>query len=184
MSETTSFGPIELVRGDITEMDTDAIVNPSNTSLVLGGGVSGAIRSKGGNSIQAEMDKIGGCGVGEAVVTGAGSLKARYVIHAVGPRAGEGGEDEKLRSATIEALNRAEELGVESVALPAISTGIFGFPLEKCASIMLTAALDHFSSDKAKRLKRIVFCLWGDEAFDVFSETLSRLKRERALPLR
>ncbi len=132
-------GPIELVQGDITQMQTGAIVNPSNTSLILGAGVSGAIRSRGGDAIQAEMSRLGGCKVGGAVATGAGNLKARYVIHAVGPRMGEDGEDDKLESATTESLKRAEELGIESIAFPAISTGIFGFPIDRCARIMLGA---------------------------------------------
>lgn len=172
MSDRTIRGHIELVKGDITEMDTDAIVNPSNTNLYLGAGVSGAIRAKGGNVIQEEMSRIGGCPVGGAVATGAGSLKARYVIHAVGPRMGEGDEDEKLRSATRESLKRAEELGLKSVAFPAISTGIFGYPVDRCARIMLTTTLDHFQVNTTHGLERVVFCLWGDEAYNTFKETL------------
>ena len=95
---------VELLQGDITEMTTDAIVNAANARLVLGGGVAGAIRSKGGPTIQAECKKIGGTFVGGAVITGAGDLMAKHVIHAVGPRMGEGNEDEKLRNATLNAL--------------------------------------------------------------------------------
>jgi len=168
-------GPVELAQGDITEMDTDAIVNPSNTQLILGAGVSGAIRNKGGGAIQEEMSALGGCPVGGAKVTGAGSLKARYVIHAVGPRMGEGDEDEKLRSATAESLRRAEEMGMASITFPAISTGIFGFPVDRCARIMLGAVLEHFDSGAAKSLERVVFCLWGEEAFGVFAATLDKL---------
>lgn len=168
-------GPVELVSGDITAMDTDSIVNPSNTSLILGAGVSGAIASKGGPSIQQEMSRIGGCPVGGAVVTGGGTLKARYVIHAVGPQMGEGEEDEKLRSATVESLKRAEELKISSITFPAISTGIYGFPLDRCSRIMLSAVLDHFSTGAAVSLTRVVFCLWGGEAFGVFEKTLGEL---------
>lgn len=168
-------GPVELVSGDITAMDTDAIVNPSNTGLILGAGVSGAIASKGGPSIQQEMSRIGHCLVGGAVATGAGALKARHVIHAVGPRMGEGDEDEKLRSATLESLKRAEELKISSITFPAISTGIYGFPLDRCARIMLSAALDHFNAGSAVNLKRVVFCLWGVEAFGVFEKALAEL---------
>lgn len=178
MSKSITRGPLELVQGDITELSTDAIVNPSNTGLVLGGGVSGAIRTKGGPSIQIEMDKIGRCPVGGAVVTGAGALKAKYVIHAVGPRRGEGEEDKKLRSATLKSLKRAEELGLSSIAMPAISTGIFGFPMQNCANIMLSAALDYLESNENTSLKKIVFCLWNDEAFEIFSKMLGRLKPE------
>jgi O-acetyl-ADP-ribose deacetylase (regulator of RNase III) len=168
-------GPVELVNGDITAMDTDAIVNPSNMRLILGAGVSGAIAVKGGPSIQQEMSRIGGCPVGGAVSTGGGKLQARYVIHAVGPMMGEGGEDEKLRSATVESLKRAEELKVSSIAFPAISTGIYGFPIERCARIMLSAVLDHFNSGAAVSVKLVVFCLWGVEAFGVFEKTLGEM---------
>lgn len=168
-------GPVELIQGDITAMDTDAIVNPSNTSLILGAGVSGAIASKGGSSIQQEMSRIGHCPVGGAVVTGPGNLKARYVIHAVGPRMGEGNEDEKLRSATVESLKRAEELKISSITFPAISTGIYGFPVDRCARIMLSSALAHFASGGSVSLKRVVFCLWGGETFGVFEKTLTEI---------
>jgi O-acetyl-ADP-ribose deacetylase (regulator of RNase III) len=168
-------GSVELIDGDITAMDTDAIVNPSNTRLILGAGVSGAIASKGGPSIQQEMSRIGDCPVGGAVATGGGKLQARYVIHAVGPMMGEGDEDAKLRSATVESLKRAEELKISSIAFPAISTGIYGFPIERCARIMLSAVLDHFNSGTAASVKRVVFCLWGAEAFGVFEKTLGEM---------
>ncbi|MBF0292914.1 MAG: macro domain-containing protein [Nitrospinae bacterium] len=176
MQGKTKRGPVELVSGDITAMDTDAIVNPSNTSLILGAGVSGAIALKGGPSIQQEMSRIGGCPVGGAIATGAGALKARYVIHAVGPMMGEGDEDEKLRSATMESLKRAEELKISSITFPAISTGIYGFPLDRCARVMLSAVLEHFNTGAAVNLKRVVFCLWGAEAFGVFEKTLAELE--------
>lgn len=175
MREKVKRGPVELVNGDITAMDTDAIVNPSNTSLILGAGVSGAIAVKGGPSIQHEMSRIGHCPVGGAVFTSGGKLKARYVIHAVGPIMGEGNEDEKLRSATMESLKIAEELKVSSITFPAISTGIYGFPLDRCARIMLSAVLDHFNSGGAISLKRVAFCLWGGEAFGVFEKTLEEI---------
>lgn len=165
-------GSIVLVKGDITEMETDAIVNPSNTELYLGAGVSGAIRAKGGDSIQIEMSALGGCPVGGAKITGAGSLKARYVIHAVGPRMGEGDEDEKLRSATRESLKRANELELESIAFPAISTGVFGFPVDRCANIMLSEVLDHLNSIASSSLTKVIFCLFDDEAYETFSSTL------------
>lgn len=175
MREKTRRGPVELINGDITAMDTDAIVNPSNMRLILGAGVSGAIASKGGPSIQQEMSRIGGCPVGGAVATGGGRLNARYVIHVVGPRMGEGDEDKKLRSATMESLRRAEELKISSITFPAISTGIYGFPIDRCARIMLSAVFDHFNSAAAASVKRVVFCLWGGEALGVFEETLKGL---------
>ena len=163
---------IELVEGDITEMDTDAIVNAANAQLVLGGGVAGAIRRKGGPAIQVECDRIGGTFVGGAVITTGGQLKARHVIHAVGPQMGEGEEDEKLRNATRNALKVADENGLTSIALPAISTGIFGFPLDRCAEIMLRTAIEHLQGRTG--LERVVFCLYGQEAYETFAEQLRR----------
>src|SRR5689334_22930847 len=121
---------LELIEGDITTLDVDAIVNAANEHLQLGGGVAGAIRQKGGPSIQEECNRIGGTPVGTAVMTGAGNLKARQVIHAVGPQMGEGDEDKKLASAVRAALALADRRGFKSIALPAISTGIFGFPID------------------------------------------------------
>lgn len=164
---------LELCDGDITEMSTDAIVNAANARLVLGGGVAGAIRKKGGPSIQAECDKIGGTFVGGAVITTAGSLKARHVIHAVGPRMGEGDEDEKLQSATLNSLKVADENKLKSISLPAISTGIFGFPTERCAKIMLETTIGYLEGPTG--LDRVVFCLFGSESYDIF---VSRLEQE------
>ncbi len=168
-------GIIDLIKGDITKVEADAIVNPSNSSLLLGAGVSGAINLAGGPSIQSEMNKLGHCPVGGAVITSAGNLPARFVIHAVGPRMGEGAEDAKLLGATLQSLARAEEENLASIVFPAISTGIFGFPLDRCARIMLTASIEHLSSDKPGSLERIIFCLWGDEAYTTFRETLEIL---------
>jgi O-acetyl-ADP-ribose deacetylase (regulator of RNase III) len=159
---------LEILKGDITEMDTDAIVNAANAQLVLGGGVAGAIRNKGGPSIQEECNRIGGTHVGGAVITGAGSLKARHVIHAVGPRMGEGEEDAKLRSATLESLLLADKHGLKSVAFPAISAGIFGFPMDRCAKIMIRTVREYLESESG--LQRVVFCLFGDEAYRTFEQ--------------
>ena len=165
---------IRLVQGDLTELAVDAIVNAANASLVLGGGVAGAIRTKGGPSIQEECNRIGGTTVGQAVVTGAGNLKARYVIHAVGPRYGEGNEDEKLRGATVNSMKRATEKGMRSIALPAISTGIFGFPKDRCAEIMLHAARSYLETEETS-LNEVIFCLWSKEDLDLFSNKLDAL---------
>ena len=161
---------LELAEGDITELDTDAIVNAANSSLILGAGVAGAIRAKGGPSIQRECDEIGGCPVGGAVITTGGNLKARHVIHAVGPRKGEGGEEEKLRNATLNSLKVADDNGLKSIGFPAISTGVFGFPIERCAEIMLSGAIDYLQGETG--LERVVFCLYGEEAFGVFKKVL------------
>jgi O-acetyl-ADP-ribose deacetylase len=163
---------LELVEGDITEMETDAIVNAANARLVLGGGVAGAIRRKGGPAIQAECDRIGGTFVGGAVITTGGNLKARHVIHAVGPQMGEGNEDEKLRNATLNSLKVADENGLRSIALPAISTGIFGFPIQRCAEIMLQTTIEYLQGNTG--LERVVFCLYGQDSYDVFARQLKR----------
>lgn len=159
---------IELVRGDITGMATDAIVNAANAQLILGGGVAGAIRSKGGPSIQEECNRIGGTFVGGAEITRGGNLKAKFVIHAVGPRMGEGDEDRKLANATLNSLKKADENNLKSISFPAISTGIFGYPLDRCAKIMLKTASEY--SEGETGLQRIVFCLYDSEAFGVFTE--------------
>ena len=164
---------LELAEGDITELDTDAIVNAANSSLILGAGVAGAIRAKGGPSIQQECDEIGGCPVGGAVITTAGNLKARQVIHAVGPRKGEGDEEEKLKNATLNSLRVADENGLKSIGFPAISTGVFGFPVERCAEIMLSSTIDYLQQETG--LDRVVFCLYGQEAFGVFEAVLEKI---------
>jgi O-acetyl-ADP-ribose deacetylase len=164
---------IELVRGDITSLAVDAIVNAANEHLQLGAGVAGAIRRKGGPEIQRECDRIGHCPAGGAVVTGGGELPARWVIHAVGPvwHGGGAGEDALLASAVRSALERAEEIGAKSVALPAISTGIFGFPLE-CAAGISAAEARRFAPG-ARSVERIVFCLFDDTALAAFEIALS-----------
>jgi O-acetyl-ADP-ribose deacetylase (regulator of RNase III) len=163
---------LELVEGDITEMDTDAIVNAANAQLVLGGGVAGAIRRKGGPAIQAACDQIGGTFVGGAVITSGGRLRARHVIHAVGPRMGEGNEDNKLKNATLNALKVADENELKSLAFPAISAGIFGFPIDRCAEIMLRTAIDYLKADT--QIERVVFCLFGHDSYDVFARQLGQ----------
>jgi O-acetyl-ADP-ribose deacetylase (regulator of RNase III) len=165
---------IEAVRLDITLAAVDAVVNAANESLQLGGGVAGAIRRRGGPSIQEECDRIGHCPPGQAVVTGAGDLPAKNVIHAVGPVWGGGrsGEEKTLASAISAALARAEEIGARSVAIPAISAGIFGFPLERAAEISVAAARSFART--ATVVERIVFCLIDDEAAEVFRRALEK----------
>ena len=164
---------IELIQGDITESDSDAIVNAANSLLVMGAGVAGAIRAKGGSSIQEECNKIGGCPVGDASVTGGGNLKAKYVIHAVGPQWGEGGEDKKLKNATINSLKRAEELKLTSIAFPALSTGIFGFPKDRAASITLRAICDYLKG--ATCIKRVILVLFDSNGFGLFKKFLKSI---------
>jgi len=163
---------IELKQGDITECKTDVIVNAANSSLILGGGVAGAIRKKGGPQIQEECNKLGGTPVGTAVITTGGSLKAKFVIHAVGPRMGEGNEDEKLRNATLSSLKLLDEKNLKTIAFPAISTGIFGYPIDKCAKIMISAAKQYLESDT--QIEKVIFCLFTKNDCDVFREELDK----------
>jgi len=163
---------LELLEGDITEMHTEAIVNAANTQLILGGGVAGAIRRKGGPEIQQECNKIPGTFVGGAVKTTGGNLKAKYVIHAVGPRMGEGSEDEKLKNATLNCLKLADENNLRSISFPAISTGIFGFPMQRCAEIMLRTAIDYL--DNQTGLEKVIFCLFGSDSYKIFENQLKQ----------
>lgn len=165
---------VELVKGDITDLEVDVIVNAANSSLKMGGGVAGAILRKGGRVIQEECDRIGYCPVGGAVITSAGKLKARYVIHAVGPRMGEGDEDNKLRNATLSSLELADKYGVESMAFPAISTGIFGYPKDRCAEVMLSAIVGYLSG-RETNLKRVILCLYDDDTYRIFEKRLREL---------
>jgi len=165
---------LEIIQGDITEQDTDAIVNAANAALQMGGGVAGAIRRKGGPKIQEECNKIGGTYVGGAVITTGGNLKAKYVIHAVGPRWGEGNEDEKLRNATLNSLKLADEKNLKSISFPAISTGIFGFPMKRASEIMLRTTVEYLKGETG--LERVVYVLYDKNAFETFKETLESLE--------
>jgi len=167
---------LRLLQGDITELDVDAIVNAANSRLILGEGVAGAIRRKGGPQIQKECDHLGGTPVGTAVITSGGLLKARHVIHAVGPRIGEGNEDDKLKKATLSSLQVAEKSSLKSIAFPAISTGIFGFPLDRCARIMLGTTVDFLQ--RPTSLTQVIFCLFSVDAFEVFQLEIEGLARQ------
>ena len=163
---------IRLVRGDITELDTDAIVNAANAQLIMGGGVAGAIRRKGGNAIQEECNKIGGTFVGGAVITNGGNLKAKHVIHAVGPRMGEGNEDEKLKNATLNSLKLMDENSLKTISFPAISTGIFGYPIEKCAKIMISTVKEYLNGGDTQ-IREVIFCLYSISDFEIFEKELN-----------
>ena len=163
---------LEVLEGDITEQPVEAIVNPANERLSLGAGVAGAIRRKGGQSIQEECDRIGGTPVGTAVVTGAGKLPMKHVIHAVGPHWGEGDEDRKLSAAVRSALALADRHGLRSIAIPAVSTGIFGFPMDRAARVILTEV--HRYLQGGTKLQRVAVVLHGDDAYGVFARELRR----------
>lgn len=166
---------VELVKSDITELDTDAIVNAANSKLQHGAGVAWAIVNKGGYIIQKESDKLRFCPVGNAVITTAGKLKAKYVIHAVGPVNGEGNEDAKLKSATLSALKLADKHKLKSIAFPAISTGAFGFPKDRCANVMLNAVVEY--ANETTGLEKVIFCLYDDETFRIFKDTLEQVTK-------
>jgi len=163
---------LRLVQGDITERDVDAIVNAANSHLQHGGGVAGAIARKGGRIIQEESDRIGFTPVGTAVMTSAGKLKARHVIHAVGPRMGEGDEDTKLAGAVLSVLALASERGLKSVSIPAISAGIFGFPKDRCARILVGRARDYLKENVESSLEIVEFCVFDDEAAGHFKKAM------------
>ena len=165
---------IVIQQGDLTEMDTDAIVNAANNDLILGVGVAGAIRRKGGESIQRECDAIGSIPVGYAAITGGGKLKAKYVIHAASMGLGTLATAETLRSSTAHALRLAAERGLKTIAFPAIGTGIAGFPVKDCAEIMLHEAAEHLRNGSS--LETIYFVLFDQEATDIFDRTWKRLQ--------
>jgi len=162
------MGPIELVQGDITAERVDAIVNAANRSLLGGGGVDGAIHRAGGPTILAECRTLGGCEVGEAKATGAGDLAARYVIHTVGPHwlGGSCGEDRLLASCHLRSIELAAELGCSSVAFPAISTGLFGYPVELAAPVAFEAAARGLADHPQVELVR--FVLYDEHTYRSF----------------
>jgi O-acetyl-ADP-ribose deacetylase (regulator of RNase III) len=166
---------MKLVQGDITERDIDAIVNAANSHLQHGGGVAGAIVRKGGQIIQEESNKIGYTPVGTAVITGAGKLPAKFVIHAVGPRMGEGDEDNKLKSAVLSSLKLASEKGLKSISMPAISSGIFGFPKDRCAEILVNEALNYLKENPESSLELIEFCVYDDITMRYFKKEFDKL---------
>lgn len=174
MEEWTIKGrKLRLVEGNIVQLNVDALVNAANKSLILGGGVAGAIRNFGGPSIQEECNEIGPIEAGEAVMTGAGNLKASYIIHAVGPVYGEGDEDKKLANATLNSLKIASKNKLKSIAFPAISTGIFHFPIKRCSEIMIKVSLDFLKENEYP--KEIILCLYGERAYSIFQSTFEKM---------
>jgi O-acetyl-ADP-ribose deacetylase len=171
---------ISLVNGDITQQQTDAIVNAANSSLMGGGGVDGAIHRAGGPAILEECKKIvagqGSLPAGKAVITGGGNMAARYVIHTVGPiwRGGNNNEPEILASAYIESLRLAEKHDIASISFPSISTGAYGYPLEAAAKIAV-AAVVKFAKEEAISIREIVLVLYSDAAFNEYARALEKV---------
>jgi O-acetyl-ADP-ribose deacetylase (regulator of RNase III) len=167
---------IELAHGDITRVEVDAIVNAANSALVGGGGVDGAIHRAGGPSIMDELGayrKTGGCPTGSAVPTGAGRLKAKYVFHAVGPvyRGGESGEVALLASCYRTCLELAAERGVETIAFPSISTGVYGYPVREAARVAIGAVQAFLVSNRTP-VKRVLFVLYDAGTLAAYQDSL------------
>lgn len=168
---------IEIIQGDITDADVDAVVNAANNDLQLGAGVAGAIRRRGGPTIQEECDRIGSIPLGEAAITGGGSLKAKYVIHAASMQLGGRTTGEALEASTRNSLLRAEEKGLKSIAFPAVGTGIAGFDTKQCAEIMLGIASDRLKGKTS--LERIVFVLFDTVSLEIFQETWAEIEERQ-----
>ncbi len=168
---------IELAQGDITHIKCDAIVNAANTSLLGGGGVDGAIHRAAGPEMQSECRSLGGCPTGQARITKGYRLPSKFVIHAVGPRYRDGkhGEPDLLRTCYVNSLELAVQNGVETIAFPAISCGVYGYPLKDSAQIALSTTADFLS--RHPEISRAIFVLFNERSFSVYEGTLSRISR-------
>lgn len=165
---------ITVIEGDITEEDVDALVNAANSALLLGSGVAGAIREKGGPAIQAECDAHGPIAVGEAAVTGAGELRARWVIHAAGMAPGGPADAQSIRSSLRHALALAAERGCERVAVPAIGAGVGGVAPQECAEALIDEARRHLAGES--HVAEVRFVLMGEPMYRVFEGALDAAK--------
>lgn len=174
---------IRIVQGDITEQDTDAIVNPANSSLMGGGGVDGAIHRKGGRIILEECEKIrkrewkNGLPAGEAVITSGGNLKARFVIHTVGPvwNGGKNNEPKLLTNCYVNSLKLANSKGLNSIAFPAISTGAFGYPIQSAGELAFIAVKDFLLKHKTTTLKEVIFVLFTSRDLEVYEQLVKSI---------
>jgi O-acetyl-ADP-ribose deacetylase (regulator of RNase III) len=185
MSHKIGKTEIEVIKGDITQLDVEAIVNPANNGLVHAGGLAAAIVHRGGQIIQQESRKIGYVTTGSAAITQGGHLKAKWVIHAVGPRYkdGKSGEAEKLASAVKASVDIAEKKKLKSMAIPAISSGIFGYPIGESSKIIVDTIVEYFNSLKKEKketpLEKVALCLFDDETFNIFEkETEKHFKKK------
>jgi O-acetyl-ADP-ribose deacetylase len=172
---------VRLLAGDITQVSVDAVVNAANSALAGGGGVDGAIHAAAGPSVMQELrERYDGCPTGSAVITGAGNLPARHIIHAVGPIWRGGGHDEAalLRGAYIASLDRAAEAGVHSVAFAAISCGVYGYPLDRAAHEALTAVQAWLASHPRNDIEDIIFVLRGADVMAAFRDAMQRIEQE------
>ena len=168
---------IFIQQGDLTEMDVDAIVNAANNDLILGAGVAGAIHRKGGEEIQRECDEIGSIPVGYAAITGGGKLKARHVIHAASMGLGGVRTTAKtLHTSTAHSLRLAAERNLKTIAFPAVGTGVSGFPMNDCAQIMLSEAVQHLQGETS--LETIYFVLFDAASHNIFQSTWQKMQKD------
>jgi O-acetyl-ADP-ribose deacetylase (regulator of RNase III) len=175
MEQTINASTLILICGDITEETTDAIVNAANSRLAGGGGVDGAIHRAGGPAIMQECKRIGGCPTGKAVITTAGNLKTKYVIHTVGPRYSDGTDKEALllKNAYLESLRLASKKNLKSIAFPAISTGAYGYPLHEAAKIALETIIEYLKEHQDIQLVRLV--LYDQATYEIFAHELNTI---------
>ncbi len=179
MKTTIHQSTLEVVQGDITQQDTEAIGNAANSALAGGGGVDGTIHRAGGPTLMSELRaKYKGCPIGSAVITGGGNLKAKYVIHAVGPRySGSPKDPELLSSAYRKSLELCSQNKISSVAFPSISTGIYGYPVEEASRIALKTVSDYLKGHPEIKLVR--FVLFDAKTFDVYKKSLDEIAKPR-----
>ncbi|WP_455392056.1 macro domain-containing protein [[Eubacterium] cellulosolvens] len=167
---------INVVQGDITEMETDALVNAANNRLMMGAGVAGALKRKGGTIIEAEAIKMGPIPIGEAVMTTAGNLKAKFVIHAAGMGTDLHTDAERIKSATYNALKRAHEAKLKSISFPSIGTGVGNFPMRVAAEIMMQTVAEFLRNEPNTSIEEIFFVLYTGDAYHTFAGELRKLE--------
>ena len=175
MEKSVNNKTLKLVKGDITERTTDAIINAANSYLKHGGGVAAAIARKGGKTIQEQSDQIGFVPVGGAAITDGGSLHCKSVIHAVGPQMGEGDEDNKLKNAVNSIMQLATAKQFASISIPALSSGIFGFPKDRCAKILVTES-QKFLQSQYTSINLVEFCIFDDETYQHFENEFNSIQ--------
>lgn len=166
---------IEIIKGDITEFKVDAIVNAANNTLLGGGGVDGAIHRAAGPQLLEYNRKLGGCKTGEAKITPGFKLQAKFIIHTVGPvwKGGNNNEDELLRNCYLNSLKLAVENGIKTIAFPAISTGVYGFPLERATKIAVSTVKDFLSNNN--KIEKVIFVCFDENTYHIYSEIISVL---------
>lgn len=174
---------LEVIEGDITRLEADAIVNAANSRLMGGGGVDGAIHDAAGPSVMAECEKIGACPTGTAVATGAGRLKAKFIFHAVGPEwdDGESGERDLLRATYLACLDLAKKQACKTIAFPTISTGVYAFPMAAAAEVALSTIGEHLAADTC--IEKASYVLYGRHAYQDAAKVARKLADKNGWPI-